>query len=71
MFSKADDKKFQGLSNSKKRCNNCGHTFVWLTRKSYVICSHCGHKVYASKQDEFKDKLKTKIIKGSVNDEEC
>jgi hypothetical protein len=40
----------------------CGHTINFI-RNYYVICNHCGRKVYATKKNEFKDKLLKEINK--------
>ena len=48
------------LANFKIKCK-CGHVIVMVNR-TYCICNWCGRKVYRSKRDEFKDKLK-KCIK--------
>lgn len=43
----------------KVKCE-CGHTISFLSNH-YVICTHCGRKVYPTKKSEFKDKLLKEI----------
>ena len=40
----------------------CGHTISFLSNYK-CICNHCGRMVYASKKNEFKDKLLKEIKK--------
>lgn len=37
-------------------CENCGHSIVFY-RNHYLICNHCGYKVYPTKESKFKDML--------------
>lgn len=55
-----DDLFMKKLINFKVKCQKCGHTIILIDRES-CICNWCGEKVYRSKKDEFKDKLKKKI----------
>lgn len=45
----------------KVKCK-CGHTISFLSNH-FVICKHCGRKVYPTKRSEFKDKLLKEIKK--------
>ena len=40
----------------------CGHTFTFLSRHPRT-CTFCGRLVYASQEDEFKEKLKREMRK--------
>lgn len=55
------DKFIEKLADYKVKCKKCGHTMVLIDR-AFAICDWCGTKVYRSKKDEFKDKIK-KVIK--------
>lgn len=45
----------------KVKCQ-CGHTISFLSNH-FVMCNHCGRKVYPTKKSEFKDKLLKEIKK--------
>lgn len=44
------------LSEYKVKCK-CGHVLT-IIKVPYKLCNWCGRKVYRSKKDEFKDKLR-------------
>ena len=43
----------------KVKCK-CGHSIGFIKNHS-MVCSYCGRLVYATKKDEFKDKLLKEI----------
>lgn len=58
-------KKFRKIENAyvednvefiARKCK-CGHTLTFLSKHPRT-CNHCGRLVYASQEDEFKEKLK-------------
>ena len=49
------------LSNYKVKCP-CGHTLIIINTPK-VICHHCGHYVYRSEQDEFREKMR-RVLNG-------
>ena len=53
-------KFLQAIDKYKVKCKYCGHSIL-IVNRSYCVCDWCGHKVYRSKKDEFKDKLKKEI----------
>lgn len=55
------EKFLNALSQYKVKCK-CGHVVI-IIKRSWVMCSWCGRKIYRSKKDEFKDKLKKEIKK--------
>ena len=59
---KNNDYVFEKILNEHKVKCECGHTMILIDRE-YTICGWCGRKVYRSKKDEFKDKLKKEIRK--------
>lgn len=50
------EKYLNALNEYKVKCK-CGHVMILVKRK-WDICSWCGRKVYRSKKDEFKDKIR-------------
>lgn len=63
MSYKEDTKYFNGVSKQKIKCQNCGHVIIFYSGNPKVPCSHCGHMVYKNKREEFKDKMKSKILR--------
>lgn len=55
-----DELFIEKLIKFKVKCKYCGHVIIMVHRK-YCICDWCGHKVYRSQKDEFKDKLEKKL----------
>ena len=53
--------KYEELEKLKRKCS-CGHS-VYILKGSKKICSWCGHYVYASPLEQFKDKLKEMMNK--------
>lgn len=53
--------KYERLQSFKRKCH-CGHS-DYLIHKNKKICSWCGHYMYESPFEEFKDRLTTAIIK--------
>lgn len=51
-----DNKLLKALSEHKVKCK-CGHVII-IIDLPYKICDWCGRKIYRSKKDEFKDKLR-------------
>ena len=46
----------------KVYCEHCGHSINFL-RNHYLICRHCGYKVYPTEKAKFIDKLKEAMRK--------
>ena len=61
---KNDEKIIKELTKLKHKCK-CGHTMIIPLFKDKIICSHCGHYVYKTKLDEFKNKLQIQLRKGN------
>lgn len=40
----------------RKCCDYCKHSISFLSNR-FVICDHCGRKVYPTKKAEFNDKM--------------
>lgn len=45
----------------KVKCK-CGHVISFISNH-FMICNHCGRKVYPTQKSEFKDKLLKEIRK--------
>ena len=50
------EKFLNALNEYKVKCK-CGHVMI-IVKREWDVCDWCGRKVYRSKKDEFKDKLK-------------
>lgn len=52
----------KGIEDYKVKCT-CGHSVIIfpIDKKSYKICSWCGHKVYRDKQEQFKNVMRRKL----------
>ena len=50
----------------KKYCK-CGHSVVFPdnSKAIKVLCTHCGHYIYKNKQEEFKDRLLSSMLKNT------
>ena len=50
----------------KKYCK-CGHSVVFPSnsKATKVLCTHCGHYIYKNKQEEFKDRLLSSMLKNT------
>lgn len=44
-----------------RKCDKCGHSVDYRMNVTYIICSHCGNKIYKIK---FKNILQDKLKKG-------
>lgn len=53
--------KYNRLQSLKRKCK-CGHS-EYVVNKSKKICSWCGHYIYESPFEEFKDRLTSAMIK--------
>ncbi len=50
------------LSLITRKCK-CGHSVAVKSRYRREICSNCGRYVFLTKEDEFKYRMKRKLIK--------
>lgn len=48
--------KYDNLEILKRKCEQCDHT-VYVLNKKKKLCKWCGHYIYASPLERFKDKL--------------
>lgn len=48
--------KLDSITRGSIKCKTCGHT-VLLNNIDKVVCTWCGHYVYKSNRQEFKDRL--------------
>lgn len=65
---KTDKRMLEYYQKIKVYCPNCGHSNSMPKWVEIRICSWCGHKVYRTKEIEFKDKLKKAQIKEKKNE---
>lgn len=57
-----DSRMFQMYANYKKKCS-CGHVVVMRPDIEKVICTFCGKYVFNKKEDEFKYRIKEKMMR--------
>lgn len=50
-------------AKARQYCPHCGHSILIPEKRTKRICNHCGHLVFKNKNEEFKHRLKTEIIK--------
>ena len=66
-MAKKNDMNFKELTKYVDEVQNfmykckCSHTVMIAKAKKYVICSHCGRRVYRNKEEEFKNRLEEKL----------
>lgn len=62
-YMNVSDDYLEEIAKHKYPCSNCGRKMFIHRLNNYAICDHCGYKVYKSKKDEFRDKLKQAMRK--------
>lgn len=58
MSFKEIDKYYNEISKQKYQCKKCGRKQIIPAYVDKLVCSWCGHYVYKSDRDEFKDRLR-------------
>lgn len=62
-YMNVSDDYLEEIAKHKYPCSNCGRKMFIHRLKEYAICDHCGCKVYKSKKEEFKDRLRQAMRK--------
>lgn len=64
-----DDRMFEEYSKHKVKCKHCGHSSTMPVYVDKKICSWCGNYVFRTPEIEFKFRLKEKIKRKRVQDD--
>lgn len=60
------DRLVEEESKLKHICK-CGHRVIITNQQSKVLCDWCGNYVFKNKKEEFKYRMKEKMIRGKKN----
>lgn len=64
MMIQADIKKSEYMAQIRMYCK-CGHSIIMPKYLDKRLCDWCGHWVYRTKEIEFKEKLKSQMVRGA------
>lgn len=59
--------KFANKYEPFRRYCSCGHSVYIPSKIKFIICSHCGNRVYFNEEDKKRDDFKNKL-RGLLNE---